>query len=261
MNTVRWAFILPAFLAAQTPPGIVLRSSLTGNGRYAAPESLLSAYAGTAPLATAEFSGDPRNPQTALGGTTVRIVDSAGVERMAPLLYVSPKQVNMVLPKDTATGSATLTIASGNQDVSRAVVEVRAVAPELMQAGTYPVALLMRVRDGTRTFEPITRIQNGSVEPVPIDFGPPTDELFLLLFGTGLRGRTSLASVKALIGDLEVPAEYAGPQGEVAGLDQVNIRLPRSLAAGPSKFPYFTLVVDGTRLANDDGDNMYLPVR
>jgi uncharacterized protein (TIGR03437 family) len=41
--------------------------------------------------------------------------------------------------------------------------------------------------------------------------------------------------------DLEAPVEYAGPQGEYAGLDQVNVRLSRSLAgrSGPR------LTVDG----------------
>jgi uncharacterized protein (TIGR03437 family) len=221
----------------------------------------MSAYSCEALLATGEFSADPRNPQMALGGTTVRIVDSAGVERMASLLYASPDQVNLFIPKGTATGLATLTITSSNKDVSRATVEIRAIAPELMQIGGYPAALVMRVRDGTVSFEPIVRMQNGTVEAAPIDFGSSTDELFLLLFGTGLRGRSSPAGVRAFIGDTQLPAEYVGPQGEIAGLDQVNIRLPRSLAGSPSKSLYFTLFVDGTPLVDGDGDDMYLPIK
>jgi uncharacterized protein (TIGR03437 family) len=169
--------------------------------------------------------------------------------------------VNLIIPKGTASGLATMFITRGSEDVSRGIVEVRAIAPELMQIGAYPAALVMRVRDGTVSFEPVVRIQNESVEVTPIDFGPSTDQLFLLLFGTGLRGRTSPAGVKVVIGDIEVAAEYAGPQGEFAGLDQVNIRLPRSLAGDSSRFPYFALVVDGTYFVNAGGNDMYLPIK
>jgi uncharacterized protein (TIGR03437 family) len=130
-----------------------------------------------------------------------------------------------------------------------------------MQIGGYPAALLMRVRDTTVSFEPVIRIQDGAVEVTPLDFGPSTDQLLLLLFGTGLRGRSSPAGVKAVIGDIEIGAEYAGPQGEFAGLDQVNIRLPRSLAGDSSRVPYFALIVDGTHFVNAGGDDMYLPIK
>jgi uncharacterized protein (TIGR03437 family) len=36
--------------------------------------------------------------------------------------------------------------------------------------------------------------------------------------------------VKATIGGVDAPVSYAGAQGDYAGLDQINLRLPRSLA-------------------------------
>jgi len=51
----------------------------------------------------------------------------------------------------------------------------------------------------------------------------------LLLFGTGLRERSSLDKVAAKIGGVEALVSYVGEQGAV-GLDQVNVGLPRSLA-------------------------------
>ena len=92
--------------------------------------------------------------------------------------------------------------------------------------------------------EPVSRTVNGLVEPIPIDFGPPTDELFLLLFGTGLRGRTSLASVRVTIGEGDAPVKYGGPQGEFAGLDHVNVRLPRSLSGAAGEL-LMSLAIDG----------------
>jgi uncharacterized protein (TIGR03437 family) len=67
----------------------------------------------------------------------------------------------------------------------------------------------------------------GSRVPVPINLGVTTDQVFLILYGTGLRGATAAT---ATIGGLGVPV--AGPAGlaEFVGLDQANLGpLPRTL--------------------------------
>jgi uncharacterized protein (TIGR03437 family) len=68
--------------------------------------------------------------------------------------------------------------------------------------------------------------------------------MYLTLFGTGFRGRTSLDAVKATLGGVDIPLSFAGPQGEYSGFDQINVGpLPRSLAGrGPVDF---LLSVDG----------------
>ncbi|HMX27871.1 MAG TPA: hypothetical protein PKC13_19940, partial [Blastocatellia bacterium] len=57
-----------------------------------------------------------------------------------------------------------------------------------------------------------------------------SDQVFLILYGTGLRFRNSLSGVSAKIGGTDITPLYAGAQSDFAGLDQVNLRLPRSLA-------------------------------
>ena len=64
---------------------------------------------------------------------------------------------------------------------------------------------------------------------MPIDLGPTTDQVFLVLFGTGLRYRSALSAVSANIGGTDTTVTFAGAQGFFVGLDQVNIRLPRTL--------------------------------
>jgi uncharacterized protein (TIGR03437 family) len=67
----------------------------------------------------------------------------------------------------------------------------------------------------------------GTRVPVPINLGPATDQVFLILYGTGLRGATAAT---ATIGGIVVPV--AGPVGlaEFVGLDQANLGpLPRTL--------------------------------
>jgi uncharacterized protein (TIGR03437 family) len=65
---------------------------------------------------------------------------------------------------------------------------------------------------------------------VPIDVSAATDQVFLVIFGTGLRGRSALSSVTASLGGTDVEVLYAGPQGVLVGVDQINLRLPMSLS-------------------------------
>jgi uncharacterized protein (TIGR03437 family) len=93
-------------------------------------------------------------------------------------------------------------------------------------------AVVLRVKaDNSQTFEPLTRFDSGQNKyvPVPIDFGAATDRIFLLLFGTGVRGRTALTAVSVTVGGTNAPVSYAGLQSDFAGLDQINAELPRSL--------------------------------
>jgi len=50
--------------------------------------------------------------------------------------------------------------------------------------------------------------------------------VILLLFGTGIRGGRQ---VSVRIGGLEAPVLGFAAQGQFAGLDQVNVRIPREL--------------------------------
>ena len=68
---------------------------------------------------------------------------------------------------------------------------------------------------------------------------PPADS-------PGLRGRSSLANVSVFIGTARLEVEYVGPQEDVAGLDQINVRLPKSLQISPAPgSPWSSLTVDG----------------
>ncbi len=60
--------------------------------------------------------------------------------------------------------------------------------------------------------------------------GPEVDQVFLILFGTGFRGRSEVEAVTATIGDEEAEVLFASGLAGFAGLDQANVRLPRSLA-------------------------------
>ena len=92
-----------------------------------------------------------------------------------------------------------------------------------------PVGYIVRVRGREQTIEPTDRGIDQNGDPVPIDLGGEGEEVHLVWFGTGLRFRSSIANVIVRIADIEMPVEYAGPQGEYFGLDQVNVRLSKLL--------------------------------
>jgi len=171
-----------------------------------------------------------------IAGTTVRIRDSNGVGRLAPLFFVAPTQVNYLVPAGTAAGAATVTITSGNGLVSVGTVNIVSVVPGLFSASAsgqgIAAATILRIKsDGTQIFEPVGRFDAGLGQfvSIPIDLGPEGEQVFVLLFGTGFRSNSGLP-VNVSIGGVSSEVLYAGPQGDFVGLDQANVRIPRSLA-------------------------------
>lgn len=173
---------------------------------------------------------------TNLNGTTVRIKDAAGQERDAPLLFVSPTQVNYQVPPETASGSATVTISNADGAVATETISVSMTAPGLFTADAsgkgWAAASIQRVKNGLSKYEPIASYnpaQNTQV-PNPIDLSVEGEDVYLLLFGTGVRHRGGLSDVKVFVDGVETPVIYAGKQTDYAGLDQINVKLPRSLS-------------------------------
>ncbi len=194
--------------------------------------SIASAF-GTA-LATGNQSAPGAPLPTNLAGTTVTIKDSLGRQRLAPLFYVSPTQINYQLPEATATGTASVSIRSPGLATVTEFVQIMPVMPGLfsVQANGQGLAAadVTRIRaDGSRSEEKAAQFDPGQNKFValPIDLGPATDRVFLILYGTGLRARN--AKVMAQVGGVAATVEYFGTQGGFVGLDQVNVLLPRSL--------------------------------
>lgn len=226
------AFLLP--LNPGTTVNALANVSAASFSATALTSDTITAAFGTG-LATGRQTAATTPLPTVLAGTTVSVRDSAGTTRNAPLFFVSAAQVNFLLPNGTAAGTATVTIVSGDGTQSAGTVQVDRVAPGLFTANAngagVPAALALRVHNGAQTFEPLARLDTATNRFVPaaIDLGPDGDQVFLILYGTGVRGRTSLAGVNVKVGGADAPVSFAQAQGSLAGLDQLNVLLPRSL--------------------------------
>lgn len=225
----------------------VSAASFVDNGSLA-PESLAAAFGSNLAIATQNAQGSTL-PMT-LGGVAVTVQDSAGTVRQAPLLAVSPSQINYQVPSGTAVGTAVVAVHQGGAPVASSNILVTSVAPGVFSAdgnGQGPAAaLVQRIKaDGTQSFEQTAQFDAAQQRfvTVPIDLSSPTDQVFLLLYGTGIRGRSAPTSVSATIGAASITAAFAGASSQFPGLDQVNLLLPHSLAG--SGEAQVSLTVDG----------------
>jgi len=213
-----------------------------------APDSIATAFGVNLSTDTLQASALPL--PTVLGGTTVKVRDRAGIERLGPLFYVAPTQINYLIPSDTAIGTAIVTVTNANGVVTTGFALIANVAPGVFTADGsgrgLPAGVIFRIKaDGTQLYEPVVRFdpaQNKFVA-APIDLGPSTDLVFLILYVTGIRFRSSDAAVSGMIGGVSAQVLYSGAQGDFPGLDQVNLFMPQSLAGRGDVI--VTLTVDG----------------
>jgi uncharacterized protein (TIGR03437 family) len=224
------------FTAGQAQPKMTVLSAASLVNAALAPAMIASAFG-------AGLGGAPSDR------VTVAVADSKGATRPAQLLAAAPGQVNFVLPDALAPGNATVTVArSGAADVTGAIA-IESVAPGIFAAnsaaGGVAAALVLRVAaDGSRSEQPIFDVNApaGARRAVPIDLGGSGDQVYLELFGTGLRGAAQKPTASMAGVEIPVIGPVAHPQ--YAGLDQVNLGpLPRSLA-GSGIVP-LVLSVDG----------------
>ena len=177
------------------------------------------------------------------------VTDSAGVARIAPLMFVSPVQINFVVPSGTAAGVAQFSISGGAGPVNTTGL-IQSVAPALfsMSGDGKGVAAAQAIQTANtnppaQTPVPVFQCTGSSpCEAVPIALSANATTT-LVLYGTGLRNRSSLANVTANINGVDVTVLYAGAQPDYAGLDQVNLALPTSLEG--SGAVNVVLTVDG----------------
>ena len=187
---------------------------------------------------------------TVIDGTTLEITDSAGATRATNLfgIFADGKQINFYVDPDTAVGQGTITLRRGDGASSSTPIEVKSINPGiffLTNASDQAVALAQFIRISGGAAGPLELTFNSAdFSLVPIDLGPEADQVFIALFGTGIRLVSGVDKVTATIGGQAVPVTAVAGAAGFFGLDQVNIGpIPRSLIGqGPV---VIILTVDG----------------
>lgn len=198
-----------------------------------APESIAALF-GTS-LATTSTGAISVPLPTSLDGTTLMVNGVA-----APLFFVSPNQINFQIPAGVAPGTASVVVVDKNGNVSQGQITV---AP-------YIASIFTMKPDGTGApaglagpnTTPLVLSQvlgNPDGTPVQIDLG--ASGVVVVLFATGLRyapntdgsaGNGVAEAVSATIDGTAVSPgpSFAGAQGALVGVDQINFVIPTSFA-------------------------------
>ncbi|MBI1764396.1 MAG: hypothetical protein HYR56_23460 [Acidobacteria bacterium] len=207
-----------SFETALTPEGIA-----AGFGTNLAPGN---ATATTTPL------------PTTLGGVAVTV---NGVN--AGLFFVSAGQVNYLIPPGTTAGEAIINVLRNGTLTHSGKLTITNAAPAIFTANAngagVPAAIALRVAaNNAQTTETIAQLINNRWTTKAINLGPTGERVFLMLFLCGIRnlpnsdgnsGNGVAENVRVLIGGIETTPSFAAKQGSLAGVDQINVEVPRAL--------------------------------
>jgi uncharacterized protein (TIGR03437 family) len=209
---------------------VVLAGSLD---KTVAPDSIVSVFGES--LAGSTITAGLPLP-TSLGGLSLIFRDGSG-DHPAALAYVSPGQINAVVPSGLAAGSATVILRNAGVDQASGPVTIAAVAPGLFTVDGSPTGVAAATvetvhADGSVSAQDVFQCSANKCVAVPIDLGLDGDQVILTLFGTGIRHVVTpffQASATVRIAGQDLTPSYAGAQPQFPGLDQVNVTLPASL--------------------------------
>jgi uncharacterized protein (TIGR03437 family) len=220
------------FQASTSAPLLALSNAASRLSTRFSPDEAVSAFN------VAGLNGDTAASvplSTSFAGVSIQLTDSAGVSHAAPIYgaFASASQVNFVIPADTAPGTASLAITLPGGGTVSTMLPIVSVAPAIFTAngngeGVFAGQIVYVHADTTQTVASsvVWNAAANTYMPNPISFASPTDRVTLVLYATGIR---HAAALTATVNGVNVQAAFA-PQGEYAGLDQINLQLPRTLA-------------------------------
>ena len=171
------------------------------------------------------------NFPTTLGGSSVT-VDG----KPAYLWYVSPSQINLQVPDDSATGPVTVSVTTAGGTAS-ATVTLAQVAPSFaLLDGTHVAGIIPRAAGydivgptGNSLGYPTVAAKAGdTVELFAYGFGPTNP---VVVAGKAFSSAAPVVNpVTVLINNVSVTPSFAGLSG--AGLYQINLTIPAGLGTG-----------------------------
>jgi uncharacterized protein (TIGR03437 family) len=212
----------PVLQTISRPAGGLVVTNTPDGGYSLAPGALASGY-GTN-LANSAMAASSSALGTSLGGVSVLVTDGAGTSANALLYYVSPSQVNFVVPASLAGGVATVTVSNNGVKAGSGAALLYGSAPALISADASGSGYAAALAVTSSGYSLIASCGASGCAPNAIDVS--SGAVYLELFGTGIRNGSK---VTVMIGNEVAGVAYVGPQSTYPGLDQVNALIPTDL--------------------------------
>jgi uncharacterized protein (TIGR03437 family) len=185
-----------------------------------APDCIVATFGNQLTPSTASATTFPL--PMALAGVTVTVNDIP-----AKMLYASPAQVNYVVPSNVGAGTAMVKVTYNGALIGSGTVAVENVSPSAFTASSngQGVAAALTTFDGV-SYQSVINA-DGSARLLTV--GTASRPNFLVLYGTGMRRRSSMSAVSVTIGGLAISADYLGAHPQLEGVEQVNVKMPQTL--------------------------------
>lgn len=202
--------------AATSPPNIAAVVNAASNQPAGSPGALMTVYGTNLAATTATASGSPL-PYT-LGGVTVTVNNMP-----APLLYVSPTQINLQVPYSAGMGPSVLGVNNNGA----------AGGFQMPLAASSPAIYLNP--DGSIAGAP--SVQQGGYATLYIDGAgevtPPLKSAWATAAGTSVASMPKpVLPLSVTVGGVPCIVTFAGVSTGLIGTMQVNLNVPASVPAG-----------------------------
>jgi uncharacterized protein (TIGR03437 family) len=254
-NDQRIRLLTPVLQTPAISTGGVVSASDYGKFAATSPGSQIEIYGSNLAGSTrgwygADFNGV--NAPTSLDGTSVTI---GGKDAFVD--YISPLQVNVVVPSDVPTGLQPLTVKTAGGTSAASEVTVNALEPGLLAPPSFDINgtqyVVAFLADGAFAL-PVGAMPGATSRPAK-----PGDIVTLYGIGFGqvvpdipagqlVKQSNTLASdFRMLIGGLPATAEYSGLAPNYTGLYQFNIVVPNVAASDAVPLTFTVGGVSGTQ--------------
>ncbi len=214
-----------------TEPPRVAESGIVNAATYSeplSPGSLASLFGSALALTNAHAQQLPL--PVSLAGVTVTVNGTP-----APLLFVSPSQVNFQIPWGTARGTASVTLSRSGETAETREVEIQEASPGIFTA----------VHADWREITPsLPAVAGDYVVIYATGLGAALPPLHDGEPGSHAEPSEPVSPVEVKIGGLTAEVEFDGIVDNLVGVFQMNVRLPGEIATELGTAP-LTITVNG----------------
>ena len=194
-----------------------------------APNSIISIYGSNLANGTAAVTSSGGILPITLGGVTVYIAGRPG-----SIFYISPKQVNVLIPYNLGPGPTSLTVVRDGTAGPTVPIVLTATAPGLFELGVQTV--LATHANGSLITTSAPAVAGEIIIIYAVGLGPTIPEQSDGAIPARSAVIANFASMNVLLNGAPVAhssIQYAGITPGCAGLYQINLLLPTPLPSNP----------------------------